>query len=207
MRLRPDAEDVDEAAHRQRKSDDIEVLAMTRRHLLPLGTLAGLFVLILLPAASARSVSDYCRLFTKEDLEKTLNTHITEIDPGPMKVVLGAEGLHDQACVFIAGSRLLRITITETRSTEEAQRLYKKAVSGQSAVNAADAKPLAGIHDEAVLAGNTVEMRRQNLVVDFSLRDFVADDESGLALARTLAAKVAERISDAPARHHKKASQ
>ena len=107
-----------------------------------------------------------------------------------MKVVLGAEGLHDQACVFIAGSRLLRITITETRSTEDAQRLYKKAVSGQSAVNAADAKPLAGIHDEAVLAGNTVEMRRQNLVVDFSLRDFVADDESGLALARALAAKV-----------------
>lgn len=178
-----------------------------RRLSMRLGILAGLFVLFSLPAASARSASDYCRLFTKEDLEKTLNTHITEVDPGPMKVVLGAEGLHDQACVFIAGSRFLRITITETRSTDEAQRLYKKAVSGQSAVNAADAKPLAGIHDEAVLVGTTVEMRRQNLVVDFSVRDFVADDESGLALARTLAAKVAERISGAPARHHKKASQ
>jgi hypothetical protein len=106
-----------------------------------LGILAGLFVLFSLPAASARSVSDYCRLFAKEDLERALNTHITEVDPGPMKVVLGADGLHDQACVFIAGSRLLRITITETRSTEEAQHLYKKAVSGQSAVNAADAKP------------------------------------------------------------------
>jgi hypothetical protein len=183
---------------------------MPRRRLLlsplPFGPLVCLFVLFPAPAAFARSVSDYCRLFTKEDIEKTLDTRVTEVAPGPMKVVLGAEGLHDQACVFVAGSRVFRITITETRSPKEAQQIYEKSVSGQSIVNAAEPKPLAGIRDEAVIAGNTVVMRRQNLVVDFSVRDFATDSESGLALARALAAKITERIS-APALHRRKASQ
>ena len=171
---------------------------MTRRRPLfsplPLAALACLCGLSLVPAAFARSVSDYCRLFAKEDIEKTLNARITEVSPGPMKVVIGADGQHDQACVFFAGSRVLRITIVETRSAADAQSLYKKSVTGRSIANSTDPKPLAGIRDEAVISGTTVMMRRRNLVVDFSLRDFATDDETALALARALAAKVAAAV-------------
>jgi hypothetical protein len=161
-----------------------------------LGVIAGL-LLSWAPPALARAVSDYCRLFKKDDIEKVLDTHVSEVAPGPMKVTLGAEGRHDQACVFIAGSRVFRITIAQLASTDEARQLYKQSVSGQSIVNSADPKPLAGIRNEAVLVGSTVVMRRQNLVLDFSVRDFAADPGAGLSLARTVAAMVAERISGA----------
>jgi hypothetical protein len=170
---------------------------MTRRRLLlsslPLGAFAG--VLILVSAQAAFAGSDYCHLFTKDDIEKTLNTHVTEIKPWPLKVVLGPEGLHDQACVFFAGSRVLRITITETPSMAEARHTYTRSVSGHSIMNSAEPMPLSDIRDEAVIAASTVVMRRQYLVVNFSVADFVSDDETGLAVARALAAKVAEKIS------------
>jgi len=172
---------------------------MTRRRLLlnslPLGALAGLLVLFSAPAAFAGSMSDYCRLFTKDDIDEALNTRVTEIKPWPLKVVLGPEGLHDQACVFFAGSRALRITITETPSMAEAERTYKSSVSGQSIMNSAEPMPLPDIRDEAIIAASTVVMRRQNLVVNFSVADFASDDETRVSLARALAAKVAEKIS------------
>jgi hypothetical protein len=156
--------------------------------------LAGLFALFSAPAAFAGSASDYCRLFTKDDIEKTLNTSITEVKPWPLKVVLGPEGLHDQACVFFAGSRTLRITITETPSTSDAESTYKNTVSGQSIMNSAKPMPLADIHDEAIIAASTVVMRRQNLVVNFSVADFGSDDESRASLGKALAQKVSEKL-------------
>jgi hypothetical protein len=168
---------------------------MTSRRPIPLGLLAGMLLLLSAPASFAGSVSDYCRLFTKDDIEKTLNTHVTEIKPWPLKIVLGPEGLHDQACVFFAGSRVLRITVTESPSTAEAERTYERSVSGQSIMNAAAPLALPDIHDEAIMAASTVVMRRQNLVVNFSVADFADDEASGFSLGRALAAKVAEKIS------------
>jgi len=164
--------------------------------LLPLGVLAGLLALFSAPAAFAGSVSvsDYCRLFTKDDIEKTLNTSVTEVKPWPLKVVLGPEGLHDQACVFFAGSRTLRITITETPSMAEAEHTYNNSVSGHAIMNSAKPLPLADVHDEAIIAASTVVMRRQNLVVNFSVADFGSDDESRMSLARALAQKVSEKL-------------
>lgn len=174
---------------------------MTRRRLLlsslSFGALAGLFVLFSAPAAFAGSVSDYCRLFTKDDIEKALNTRVTEIKPWPLKVVLGPEGLHDQACVFFAGSRVLRITVTESPSAAEAEHTYSRSVSGQSIMNSAEPAPLPDFRDEAIIAASIVVMRRQNLVVNFSVADFASDEETGVSLARALAVKVAEKISGA----------
>lgn len=161
--------------------------------LLPLGAIAGL-VLSSAPPAFAGSVSDYCRLFTKDEIEKTLNISITEVKPWPLKVVLGPEGLHDQACTFFAGSRTLRITITETPSTTEAEHTYKNTVSGQSLMNSAKPLPLTDVHDEAIIAASTVVMRRQNLVVNFSVADFGGDNESRMSMARALAQKVSEKL-------------
>jgi hypothetical protein len=170
---------------------------MAERRLLSffsLGVLAGVLALSSASAALAASVSDYCRLFTKDDIEKTLNITVTETKPWPLKVVLGPEGLHDQACVFFAGSRTLRITITETPSTSEAEHTYNNTVSGQSIMNSAEPLPLKDVHDEAIIAASTVVMRRQNLVVNFSLADFGSDDKSRMALARALAQKVSEKL-------------
>jgi hypothetical protein len=154
---------------------------MTERRVLlsvpALSTLAGLLVLF----------------FTKDDIEKTLNTSVTEVKPWPLKVVLGPEGLHDQACVFFAGSRTLRITVTETPSMSEAEQTYKNTVSGHAIMNSAKPMPLADVHDEAMIAASTVVMRRQNLVVNFSVADFANDDESRMSLGRALAQKVADR--------------
>ncbi len=161
---------------------------------LPLGAVAGLLVLFSAPAF-AGSVSDYCRLFTKDDIEKTLNIHVTEIKPWPLKVVLGPEGLHDQACVFFAGSRVLRITVTEAPSVLEAKHTFQNSVSGHAILNSAEPAPLADIHDEAVIAANTVVMRRQNLVVNFSVADFASDDQTRVSLAHALAQQVADKIS------------
>jgi hypothetical protein len=160
----------------------------------PLGALAGLLVMSSAPAALAGSVSDYCRLFTKEDIEKTLNITVTEVKPWPMQVLLGPQGLHDQSCVFFAGSRMLRITVTETRSTSEAEHTYNDNVSGQSIINSATPLPLKDVHDEAIIAASSVVMRRQNLVVNFSLADFGSDDESRIVLAQALAQKVSEKL-------------
>ena len=165
---------------------------MTGRRLF-LSALAALLVLFSAPAAFAGS--DYCRLFNKDDIEKGLNARITEIKPWPLKVVLGPEGLHDQACVFFAGSRVLRITVTETPSMAEAKHTYARSVSGHSIMNSAEPVPLRGIGDEAIIAASTVVMRRQNLVVNFSVADFANDDEAGISLARALAATIAEKIS------------
>src|SRR5580658_828274 len=171
---------------------------MTERRVHPsvpaLSALAGLLVLFSSPAAFAAPVSDYCRLFTKDDIEKTLNTSVTEVKPWPLKVVLGPEGLHDQACVFFAGSRTLRITITETPSLSEAEHTYQNTVSGHAIMNSAKPMPLADVHDEAMIAASTVVMRRQNLVVNFSVADFANDDESRMSLGRALAQKVAEKL-------------
>jgi hypothetical protein len=172
-----------------------EDTATTACRRIALGLGAGLLLLASSPPVFARPVSDYCHFFKKDEIEKTLNAHVTEVAPGPLKVMLGAEGLHDQACVFFVGSRVFRITITQTRSADEARRIYKQSVSGQSMVNSTEPKPLAGVRDEAVMIGGTVVLRRRNLVVDFSVRDFVADPETGLSLARTLATMVAARIS------------
>ena len=161
---------------------------------LPMGALVGLLALFSAPAAFAGSVSDYCRLFTKDDIEKTLNTSVTEVKPWPLKVVLGPEGLHDQACVFFAGSRTLRITITETPSMAEAEHTYKNSVSGHAIMNSAKPMPLADVHDEAIIAASTVVMRRQNLVVNFSVADFASDDENRMSVAKALAQKVSEKL-------------
>src|SRR5215472_10199760 len=132
---------------------------MTERRLLPgflpLSALAGLLVVASTPAAFAGSVSDYCHLFAKDEIEKTLNTNVTEVKPWPLKVVLGPEGLHDQACVFFAGSRTLRITVTETPSTSQAEHTYQNTVSGHAIMNSAKPMPLADVHDEAIIAANT----------------------------------------------------
>ena len=169
---------------------------MTRSRLLvnflPLGAVAGLLLLVSAPAFAG---SDYCHLFTKDDIEKALNTHVTEIKPWPLKVVLGPEGLHDQACVFFAGSRVLRITITETPSMAEAQHTFARSVSGQSIMNSAEPMALPDIRDEAILAASTVVMRRQTLVANFSVADFAGDDETLVSLARAMALTVAEKIS------------
>jgi hypothetical protein len=156
--------------------------------------LAGLFLSFSAPAAFAGSLSDYCRLFTKDDIEKTLNTSVTEVKPWPLKVVLGPEGLHDQACVFFAGSRTLRITITETPSMSEAEHTYKSTVSGQAIMNSANPTTLTDVHDEAIIAASTVVMRRQNLVVNFSVGDFASDDENRISLGKALAQKVSEKL-------------
>ena len=161
--------------------------------LLPLGVIAG-YVLSSPPVAFGGSVSDYCRLFTKDEIEKTLNISVTEVRPWPLKVVLGPEGRHDQACVFFAGSRTLRITVTETPSTAEAEHTYKNTVAGQSIMNSAKPLPLADVHDEAIITASTVVMRRQNLVVNFSMADFGSDDEGRMRMARALAQKVSEKL-------------
>jgi hypothetical protein len=160
----------------------------------PLTALVAVLIFSSAPAALAGAVSDYCRLFTKEDIETTLNIRITEVKPWPLKVVLGPENLHDQACVFFAGSRTLRITVTETPSISDAEHTFTNTVSGQSIMNSAKPLPLTDVHDEAIMTASTVVMRRQNLVINFSMADFGSDDDTRMTLARALAQKVSEKL-------------
>jgi hypothetical protein len=58
---------------------------------------------------------------------------------------------------------------------------------------------LPGIGDESVMASTrTVIMRKGKLVLDISVADFGDSDAERAALAKALAAKVAERIKSLP---------
>jgi hypothetical protein len=65
--------------------------------------------------AAAQPAADYCTLLTKADVEAVLKSRITKVEPAPLKEVPSTT-MHDQTCLYAAGSRILRMTVTETLS-------------------------------------------------------------------------------------------
>ena len=142
-------------------------------------------------AATAQPASDYCTLLTKEDVEAVLKMPVT-VTATPLAEVPSTT-LHDQTCVFAAGSRALRMTVTETLSPAQGQNMLGIDVMG----HAGGGKPVAlpGIGDETVMASpRTLMMRKGKLVLDISVADFGDSDAERVALAKSLAAKAADKI-------------
>jgi hypothetical protein len=142
--------------------------------------------------ASAQPATDYCMLLSKEDVEAALKTPVTKVTAAPLAEVPSTT-MHDQTCVFAAGSRALRMTVTDTLSPAQAQSMLGIDVMG----HAGGGKPVAlpGIGDETVMASpRTVIMRKGKLVLDISVADFGDSDADRVALAKALAAKAADRI-------------
>ena len=151
-------------------------------------------VVVALAASSAQAqpATDYCALLSKEDVEAALDMPVTKVTAAPLAAVPSTT-MHDQSCVFAAGSRALRMTVTETLSPAQAQSMLGIDVMG----HAGGSKPVAlpGIGDETVMASpRTVIMRKGKLVLDISVADFGASDADRVALAKTLTAKAAARI-------------
>jgi hypothetical protein len=144
------------------------------------------------PSALAQPATDYCALLSKEDVEAALKTPVAKVTAAPLGQVPSTT-MHDQTCVFAAGSRALRMTVTETLSPAQAQSMLGIDVMA----HAGGAQPMAlpGIGDETVMASpRTVVMRKGKLVLDMSVADFGDSDAERVALAKALAATAAERI-------------
>jgi hypothetical protein len=151
-------------------------------------------VLVALSASSApaQPAADYCTLLTKEDVEAALKMPVTKVTAAPLAEVPSTT-MHDQTCVFAAGSRALRMTVTDTLSPAQAQSMLGIDVMG----HAGGGKPVAlpGIGDETVMASpRTAVMRKGKLVLDISVADFGDNEAERAALAKALAAKAADRI-------------
>jgi hypothetical protein len=144
------------------------------------------------PSALAQPATDYCALLSKEDVETALEMPVTKVTAAPLAEVPSTT-MHDQSCVFAAGSRRLRMTVTETLSPAQAQSMLSIDVMGHAGASKPVALP--GIGDETVMASpRTVIMRKGKLVVDISVADFGDSDADRVALAKVLAAKAAERV-------------
>jgi hypothetical protein len=142
--------------------------------------------------ALAQPATDYCALLSRDDVEAALKMPVTKVTAAPLAEVPSTT-MHDQSCVFQAGSRALRMTVTEALSPAQAQSMLSIDVMG----HAGGGKPVAlpGIGDETVMASpRTVVMRKGKLVLDISVADFGDSDAGRVALAKVLAAKAAERI-------------
>lgn len=152
---------------------------------------ALVLVALSVSSALAQPATDDCALLSKEDVEAALKTPVTKVTAAPLAQVPSTT-MHDQSCVFQAGSRALRMTVTETLSPAQAQSMLSIDVMG----HAGGGKPVAlpGIGDETVMASpRTVIMRKGKLVLDISVADFGDSDADRVALAKTLATKAAER--------------
>jgi hypothetical protein len=153
---------------------------------------ALLLIALSAPSAQAQPATDYCALLTKGDVEAVLKMPVTKMTAAPLAEVPSTT-MHDQTCVFAAGSRALRMTVTETLSPAQAQSMLGIDVMG----HAGGGKPVAlpGIGDETVMASpRTVIMRKGKLVLDISVADFGDSDAERVALAKALSSKAADKI-------------
>ena len=146
-------------------------------------------------SALAQPATDYCALLSKEDVEAALKMPVTKVTAAPFAEVPSTT-TRDQTCVFSAGSRALRMTVTATLSPAQAQSMLSIDVMGHAGAGKPVALP--GIGDETVMASpRTVIMRKGKLVLDISVADFGDSDAERVALARALAAEAADKIKSA----------
>jgi hypothetical protein len=159
----------------------------------PLRAVAPILALLAVSASAASAQpADYCALLTKEDVETALKTKVTKVTSAPLKEIPSTT-MRDQSCVYEAGSRALRMIVTETLSPAQAETMLGIDVMGHAGGDKLVALP--GIGDETVMASpRTVIMRKGRLVLDISVTDFGDSDADRVALAKTLAAKAADRI-------------
>lgn len=143
--------------------------------------------------ASAQPAAGYCTLLTKEDVEAALEVRLTNVRPSPLREIPSTQ-MRDQTCIFAAGSRVLRMTVTETLSPSQAQAMFDVDVMGHSMASGAKPAALAGIGDQAVIVASAVVLRKGKLVLDFLLADFANSDSERLGMAEALAAKAADKI-------------
>ena len=145
-------------------------------------------------SAAAQPAADYCTLLTKADVEAVLKTRTTKVEPAPLKEIPSTT-MHDQTCLYAAGSRVLRMTVTETLSPAQAQGMFNIDLMGYATVNGGKPTALPGIDDQAVMASpRVVVLRKGKLVIDISVADFADSDAERAALAAALVAKAADKI-------------